>query len=265
MTIGFPSRVAVRCSVACVAGALALAPTSAVAEDGANQEAPLVSAPNSAGSRSSTLDRPGTQVRPRAGAPTVPQHVSARSWLVADAVTGEVLAARDAHLRLPPASTLKTLFALTVLPALPAAVRHTVTQKDLAGVGPGSSLVGSRRGAHLQLVRPVARRLSELGQRRRPRTGRDERRLAQHGRPDAGQGPVALGLATRGSSRPTATTRPARCRPRTTWPSSGGPGCATRTSRGTPPPPCEVPGRRLGVRHPEHQPAADRRQRGQAL
>jgi D-alanyl-D-alanine carboxypeptidase (penicillin-binding protein 5/6) len=76
----------------------------------------------------------------------VPRDVSARSWLVADAGTGEVLAARNAHLKLPPASTLKTLFAVTVLPVLPAAVRHTVTEEELAGVGPGSSLVGVAAG-----------------------------------------------------------------------------------------------------------------------
>jgi D-alanyl-D-alanine carboxypeptidase (penicillin-binding protein 5/6) len=72
--------------------------------------------------------------------------VSALSWLVADARTGEVLAAHDAHRRLPPASTLKTLFALTVLPALPGGLRHTVGEEELRDVGPGSSLVGVAEG-----------------------------------------------------------------------------------------------------------------------
>jgi serine-type D-Ala-D-Ala carboxypeptidase (penicillin-binding protein 5/6) len=44
--------------------------------------------------------------------------VGAGSWLVADATTGTVLAAKDAHGRFLPASTLKTLTALTVLPRL---------------------------------------------------------------------------------------------------------------------------------------------------
>src|SRR6516225_3720987 len=44
--------------------------------------------------------------------------VGAASWLVADATTGTVLAAKDAHGRFMPASTLKTLTALTVLPRL---------------------------------------------------------------------------------------------------------------------------------------------------
>ncbi|MFF8383997.1 D-alanyl-D-alanine carboxypeptidase family protein [Streptomyces kanasensis] len=87
------------------------------------------------------LRRPGTQVRLPPGG-TAPPTLSARSWLVADASTGDVLAARDAHRRLPPASTLKALFALTVLPRLGRETRHTVSEKELAGIGDGSSLVG---------------------------------------------------------------------------------------------------------------------------
>ena len=49
--------------------------------------------------------------------PPVPE-VAAESWLVADLDTGEVLAARDAHARLAPASTLKVLTALTLLPRI---------------------------------------------------------------------------------------------------------------------------------------------------
>ena len=75
-----------------------------------------------------------------------PEDVSALSWLVADARTGEVLAAHNAHRKLPPASTLKTLFALTVLPVLPGGIRHTVTEEELAGIGDGSSLVGVAEG-----------------------------------------------------------------------------------------------------------------------
>jgi D-alanyl-D-alanine carboxypeptidase (penicillin-binding protein 5/6) len=90
----------------------------------------------------SLLERTGTQVRRMSGAPALPAGVSSMSWLVADAATGEVLAARDAHRGLPPASTLKTLFALTALPQLDPVTRHKVTDRDLAGVGEGSSLVG---------------------------------------------------------------------------------------------------------------------------
>jgi D-alanyl-D-alanine carboxypeptidase (penicillin-binding protein 5/6) len=43
---------------------------------------------------------------------------TAASYLIADLDTGQVLAAKNAHLRLPPASTIKTLMALTLLPRL---------------------------------------------------------------------------------------------------------------------------------------------------
>ncbi|MFB7268698.1 D-alanyl-D-alanine carboxypeptidase family protein, partial [Streptomyces nojiriensis] len=90
----------------------------------------------------SLLHRAGTHVRARQGAPALPDDVSALSWLVADAGTGAVLAAHDAHRRLPPASTLKTLFALTALPHLPGSGRHTVTEAELDEVPEGSSTVG---------------------------------------------------------------------------------------------------------------------------
>ncbi|RST09468.1 D-alanyl-D-alanine carboxypeptidase family protein, partial [Streptomyces sp. WAC05374] len=89
------------------------------------------------------LHRPGTQVRLPPGV-AAPPRVSARSWLVADAATGAVLAARNAHRRLPPASTLKALFALTALPGLPPDRQHTVSEHELRGIGDGSSRVGVR-------------------------------------------------------------------------------------------------------------------------
>ncbi|MER7337733.1 D-alanyl-D-alanine carboxypeptidase [Streptomyces sp. NPDC000075] len=88
------------------------------------------------------LGQPGTQVNLLPGAPALPANLTGRSWIVADAETGEVLAAHNAHWRLPPASTLKMLFADTVLPALPKDQVHHVTGQDMDGVGPGSSLVG---------------------------------------------------------------------------------------------------------------------------
>ncbi|MFE0421092.1 D-alanyl-D-alanine carboxypeptidase [Streptomyces sp. NPDC058953] len=88
------------------------------------------------------LGRPGTQVKLGAGAPVLPKELSARSWVVADAETGDVLAANNAHWRLPPASTLKMLFADTLLPKVPKTDTRKVTWKDLEGVGPGSSAVG---------------------------------------------------------------------------------------------------------------------------
>ncbi|MEU9974854.1 D-alanyl-D-alanine carboxypeptidase [Streptomyces sp. NPDC051014] len=92
------------------------------------------------------LGQPGTQVGLGAGAPVLPKDITARSWIVSDAESGEVLAAHDAHWRLPPASTLKMLFADTVLPRFPKSTPHKVAATDLAGMGAGSSLVGIKEG-----------------------------------------------------------------------------------------------------------------------
>ncbi|MFD8702998.1 D-alanyl-D-alanine carboxypeptidase family protein [Kitasatospora sp. NPDC059648] len=88
------------------------------------------------------LGRSDVQVAPLAGAPALPRELTGRSWLVADAGTGEVLAARNAHLPMPPASTLKMLFADTVLPKFDRSLEHQVTPAELADLGVGSSLVG---------------------------------------------------------------------------------------------------------------------------
>ncbi|MFD5819398.1 D-alanyl-D-alanine carboxypeptidase family protein [Streptomyces sp. NPDC127038] len=150
MTIGFSSRTAasrsavtraaLTCSAVCAAGLLAAAQSPASALTDAFPRAPRPAAPPP-----SSLNQPGIQVRPRPGAPEVPD-VSALSWVVADATTGDVLAAHNAHRRLPPASTLKTLFALTVLPKLPGSTLHTVKERELEGIGAGSSMVGVAEG-----------------------------------------------------------------------------------------------------------------------
>jgi D-alanyl-D-alanine carboxypeptidase (penicillin-binding protein 5/6) len=88
------------------------------------------------------LGQPGTQVNLASGVPVLPKDVSARSWIVADAETGDVLAAHNAHWRLAPASTLKMLFADTLLPKFPRTAQHKVVPSDLAGIGSGSSMVG---------------------------------------------------------------------------------------------------------------------------
>ncbi|ROO90134.1 D-alanyl-D-alanine carboxypeptidase (penicillin-binding protein 5/6) [Actinocorallia herbida] len=62
---------------------------------------------------------PGTAVS--AAAPRLPgqlKKIKARSWIVADAETGEVLAAKNPHLHLLPASTQKVLTAVTLIPLL---------------------------------------------------------------------------------------------------------------------------------------------------
>ncbi|MFE9447200.1 D-alanyl-D-alanine carboxypeptidase family protein [Streptomyces sp. NPDC006739] len=92
------------------------------------------------------LGLPGTQVNPSGGVPALPNDLTARSWIVTDAESGEVLAAHNAHWRLPPASTLKMLFADTVLPRFPKDTQHKVVPSDLAGMGAGSSMVGIKEG-----------------------------------------------------------------------------------------------------------------------
>lgn len=122
--------------------ALAVAPASADTYDDLADE----KRPNPPASMSTVggaqLGKAGTQVSLGPGAPVLPEEVTGRSWIVADAESGEVLAAHNAHWRLPPASTLKMLFADTVLPRLPKTEIHEVTNDELADVGDGSSLVG---------------------------------------------------------------------------------------------------------------------------
>jgi D-alanyl-D-alanine carboxypeptidase (penicillin-binding protein 5/6) len=64
------------------------------------------------------LGQPGAVVDPAPGVPALPA-ITATSFVVADADTGDVLAAKNAHDKLAPASTLKTLTALTMIPLLP--------------------------------------------------------------------------------------------------------------------------------------------------
>jgi D-alanyl-D-alanine carboxypeptidase (penicillin-binding protein 5/6) len=89
------------------------------------------------------LARSGVQI---SGASGLPKGLTARAWLVADHDSGEVLASYSAHRRLAPASTLKMLFADTVLEKFERTEKHTVTAADLEGIPSGSSLVGVQAG-----------------------------------------------------------------------------------------------------------------------
>lgn len=84
------------------------------------------------------------------GAPAVPA-TTAASWVVADAETGEVLAAKNPHGRYRPASTLKTLLALTMAPRL----------------DPNSTVVADRtdenqEGTRVGMVAPQEYRVDDL-------------------------------------------------------------------------------------------------------
>ncbi len=65
--------------------------------------------------------------------------IAAASWVLADLTTGEILATKAPHLQRPPASTLKTLTALTLIPRLDPAAVYESTWSDV-------SVIGSRAG-----------------------------------------------------------------------------------------------------------------------
>ncbi|MFC9238765.1 D-alanyl-D-alanine carboxypeptidase family protein [Streptomyces decoyicus] len=106
----------------------------------------IPAAAHDATARQSAAADAGVQVVSAPGIPRLPSGLSALSWMVADADTGSVLAAKSPHRRLAPASTLKTLFAVTVLPKFSAGTVRRVSSADLAGIGAGSSLVGIQQG-----------------------------------------------------------------------------------------------------------------------
>ena len=75
-----------------------------------------------------------------AGVPAPPK-LKDVSWVLADLDTGKVVAAKAAHARLLPASTLKTLTALTLIPEVSAGARSSVTQADANADGTRVGLV----------------------------------------------------------------------------------------------------------------------------
>lgn len=74
------------------------------------------------------------------GVAKLPSGVNAKAWVVADANSGTVLAARDAHAKYLPASTLKTLTALTLLPKL------TDRKKMVVATDQDTNIDGTRVG-----------------------------------------------------------------------------------------------------------------------
>ena len=67
---------------------------------------------------------------PRTGAKPLPK-INADTWLLADLTTGEVLAAKNPHAQVRPASTLKTLTSVTLMPILDRNAIHVGTDKDV--------------------------------------------------------------------------------------------------------------------------------------
>jgi D-alanyl-D-alanine carboxypeptidase (penicillin-binding protein 5/6) len=85
----------------------------------------------------------GLVVQPLPGAPALPapRQLPASSWLVANLTTGQILAAKDPHARYLPASTLKMLTAVTLLPKLRATRNVTTTFHDASVDGTRVGLV----------------------------------------------------------------------------------------------------------------------------
>ncbi len=85
----------------------------------------------------------GVVVQPLFGAPALPpaSQLPAASWLVANLTTGQVLAAKAPHARFLPASTLKVLTALTLLPRLDPNARFAATPTDASVDGTRAGLV----------------------------------------------------------------------------------------------------------------------------
>jgi D-alanyl-D-alanine carboxypeptidase (penicillin-binding protein 5/6) len=67
--------------------------------------------------------------------------VLATSWVLADLGTGDVLASKSAHLKRPPASTLKTLTAVTLIPRLDPDATYKTVWADVAVEGSRAGLV----------------------------------------------------------------------------------------------------------------------------
>lgn len=67
-----------------------------------------------------------------------------QTWIVADADTGDVLAAQDPHRRMPPASTMKLLTLFSMLPRLQADSSYVATKQDATAEG---SKVGLAAGS----------------------------------------------------------------------------------------------------------------------
>lgn len=90
-----------------------------------------------------------------AGAPRLPGNLTARSWIVVDLDTGDVVAARDPHGRYQPASIQKLLTAVTLLPALPGNRRVTVSRAAADTEGSHAGLVAGGRYTVDQLFRAL--------------------------------------------------------------------------------------------------------------
>ncbi|HVE73644.1 MAG TPA: serine hydrolase [Mycobacteriales bacterium] len=120
--------------------------------------ATLTSVPARAGGPDDVVGGPqlgsrGVVVAP--GSPALPPALTAASWVLADLDTGAVLAAKDPHGRYAPASTLKMLTALAVMPHLDVDHKVVPTFDDI-------NVEGSRVGLVQRVGYPVHELLTSL-------------------------------------------------------------------------------------------------------
>jgi serine-type D-Ala-D-Ala carboxypeptidase (penicillin-binding protein 5/6) len=145
---------AVLAATACPAVLLASAAetharAAASARPAANgQAAPSVPAPGSTAARAvggPLMANTGVVVAdPARGGLKLPE-VPASAWLVANAATGQVLAARDPHGQFGPASTLKVLTAITLIPRLNPAAMILATKLATSAEPMSAGLIAGRR------------------------------------------------------------------------------------------------------------------------
>jgi serine-type D-Ala-D-Ala carboxypeptidase (penicillin-binding protein 5/6) len=123
--------------------------------------APALAARDDSGVRRDTvvggplLATRGTAVARGPGIPRLAGPISARSFLVADLGSGEVLAARDPHGRYLPASTLKTLTAVALIPELDPKGVHVAQFDDVNVEGSKVGLVTGTRYTHETLMKAM--------------------------------------------------------------------------------------------------------------
>ena len=81
-------------------------------------------------------------MNPKAGADRLPR-IPASSWILVDADSGDILAAKDPHHQYPPASTLKVLTTVTLMPHLQQDSLYTANYQDVNQPG---TRIGLRAG-----------------------------------------------------------------------------------------------------------------------
>ena len=87
-----------------------------------------------AASATTPSEAPVISVNPSKDADRLPG-VPASSWILIDADTGDVLASKDPHRKLPPASTIKVLTAVTLMPHLEPDSTFAATLQDVSQPG----------------------------------------------------------------------------------------------------------------------------------